>query len=149
MTKRLTHWTQDKKNEACLMYAIKGSLAVIERELDIPQSTVHGWKEQDWWIELIEEVRSQKADLHVARYHELTELALDQAIAKIGDADARSAATVAAIATDKARLLLNQPTSIRANDNSTNQVLAFLETISDQYRESQANVIKTQEKSKG
>ena len=126
----------------------------VSRKLDIPESTLGRWKQEcDWWDKLVEEVRSEKADEHIALYHSLTKKALakaDGAIDKLkGDlsaSDIKALVVTAATATDKTRLLLNQPTSIRADSTPGDSIKLFLEQIADSYRESRAKVVATQEK---
>ncbi len=111
-------WTQDQKNQACIQYAIEGSLAKIERgPLSIPKPTVCGWKKEAWWVELSEQLQTEKLQEHRSQYVRIIDLAQQQVIAKIGDASAAQANLIACQATDKVRLHDGMPTSITSKDN--------------------------------
>ena len=113
-----TEWTQEQKSQACIQYAIEGSLAKIERgPLSIPSPTVCGWKKEAWWVELSEQVRSEKAEEHRAQYVQIVDKAQAQVLLKIGDASAAQANLIACQATDKVRLHDGMPTSISSQDN--------------------------------
>ena len=152
MVKTGSKYTDSQRKDAAVQYAITGLMSKVSTDLDIPESTLCQWKNNsDWWDKLVEEVRSEKADEHIALYHSLTKKALakaDGAIDKLkGDlsaSDIKALVVTAATATDKTRLLLNQPTSIRADTDPGASIKLFLEQIADSYRESR--VVATQER---
>lgn len=154
MVKTGSKYTDIQRKEAAVQYAITGLMSKVSTDLDIPESTLCQWKNgSDWWDKLIEEVRSEKADEHIALYHSLTQKALakaEGAIDQLGDtlsaSDIKALVVTGATATDKARLLLNQPTSIRADADPGEAIKLFLEQIADSYREKRINVVSTQEK---
>ena len=111
-------YTDEQRREAAVQYAHKGNLAVLERELGIPDSTLHQWKSTDWWDEIVGEVRSQNQDQHIIRYHTIVNKALAKAeagIDNLGDkltaTDIKALTVAAAASTDKSRLLSGLSTS--------------------------------------
>ncbi len=111
-------WTREQKTQAAIQYAIEGNLRKIERDQGIPEPTLSDWKNNDpLWVELIDQVRSEKAEEHRAQYVQIVDLAQQQVIAKIGDASAAQANLIACQATDKIRLHDGMPTSISSQDN--------------------------------
>ena len=132
-------YTNDIKTEAAIQYAIKGNQAYVSRILDIPEPTLSEWRKSDWWQSLVDEVRSQKQDEHIARYHMLTDKALskaDQALdeldGKLSAGDVKSLVVTAATATDKARLLQSLPTTIRGDSSTINSLVAQFNQLSQE-----------------
>jgi len=145
-------YTDQIRQQAAVLYAVNGTAASVSRELDIPEPTLCEWRKQEWWQQLVEEVRTQNQDQHIALYHELTRKALQAADRGLEDlagqelkaADIKALVVTGATATDKARLLLNQPTSIKG-DSSTVQALADqFKSLSKQWDEKQVNVVSVQ-----
>ena len=80
----------------------------------------HKWKGQDWWQDTVEQIRAQNTDKALAKYAQMVDKAQDIALEKLPDASAAQASIIAATATatDKGRLLMNQPTSITGKSTS-------------------------------
>ena len=116
MSKQVS-WTQEQKNQACIQYAIEGNLSKIERDQGIPHNTVSDWRKQEWWVELNDKIRHEKAQEHRAKYVQIVDKAQEQVLLKIGDASAAQANLIACQATDKIRLHDGMPTSISSQDN--------------------------------
>ena len=115
-------YTDDQRKECAVLYAIKGSFSAVSRETGIPCRTVTDWQNTDWWDALVAEVRHEKADEHIAKYTALVSDAIDYAHANLDKASPKDALIMAATATDKARLLMNQPTSISGKSSDLTQL---------------------------
>lgn len=144
MVGRGSKYTDEQRREAAVLYSIHGHDTKVSRELDIPRSTITEWRKQGWWDGIIAEVRHEIQDQHIAKYHQITGRALDHAIENIGDLDAKAAVTAAAIATDKARLLLNQPTSIRGDSDTINSLKEQFEALASNHRTIEKTVVSDQ-----
>ena len=153
--RKITHYTQDIKNEAAIQYAIKGVMSKVSRALDIPETTLSQWKNNtDWWDALIVETRNIKSDEHIARYQSLTTKALkaaDEGIDKLKGTDLKAndikaLVVTGATCTDKARLLLNQPTSIKGDSDSIKSLTAMFTKLSQDHKNIQGSVVATQDK---
>lgn len=106
-------WPDDKRMEALNVFAVTGSYTKAEQHTGIPNNTICQWREEDWWVDGLARIREEKQEEHRAMFVELQEQAIEQAKAKLPDATAQQAATIAGIAFDKTRLIDNQPTSIQ------------------------------------
>ena len=138
-------YTDVQRKEAAIQYAIKGNLSSISRAIDIPRKTLSDWKQTDWWDEIVAEVRHAKSDEHIARYVQLVDEGQRIALEKLPEASARDAMIIAATATDKARLLLNQPTSISSNSASMSELQAQFEALAANHKAIQSTVIAVQD----
>ena len=138
MSKQLQHYTREQKIEAATHYAIHGSLAKIERDLDIPKTTAHYWKgNDDLFNETIEQIRTEKQDEHIAKYHALVSDAIDHAHSRLDDASPKDALIMAATATDKARLLMAAPQAAERVTESLNTLAKQFEDIAQSFKEKQ------------
>ena len=149
-------YTDDVRKQAVALYAIKGTISYVSRELCISQQTLHDWKKQDWWHTLLEQVRNENQDEHISSYHEITRKALakaDQAIDSLPDdltaADIKALVVTGATATDKARLLQNMPTSIKGDSSSMQELADQFKQLSKQWTEKQVNVVAVQQPDDG
>ena len=138
-------YTDEQRREAAILFATKGNISATSTALDIPRTTIGTWTKEDWWDQIVSEVRQEKADEHIANYHALVTEGQRIALEKLPEASARDAMIIAATATDKARLLLNQPTSISGKHEGMTELMRQFEQLADSYREKQANVVATQE----
>ena len=150
MAKQVTVWTREQKQQAAIQYAIQGSLKKIEDgPLSIPSPTVCGWKKEDWWVELVEELRTEKLQEHVAKYNQMVDLAQDKALELIPDMkSAKEATLVACMSNDKSLLLQGKPTSISGKAESMGALAAEFKALSAKWDEKQVNVVSTQHKDK-
>lgn len=144
-------YTDDIRKRAAVEYAVKGNLRAIERDLNIPNQTLNDWKKTEWWDEIVGQVRAENQDEHLAMYHEITRKALAKAESAIdgltGDLtanDIKSLVVTGATATDKARLIMNQPTSIKGDSASMQSLADQFKELSKQWTEKQANVVSVQ-----
>jgi transposase-like protein len=130
-------YTDEERREAAVQYAVTGSVSATSRAMDIPRRTISDWTRTDWWDEVVAEVRQLKADEHIARYQALTDKALrvaEEAIdrldpSSISASDIKALIVSGATSTDKARLLMNQPTSVKSDSSSTDMLRLKFEYI--------------------
>ena len=120
--KRVGRYSDKIRQQAGLEFAISGSLTDVSKSMDIPKNTLCQWHKQGIWDELIEQVRTENANRHISVYTKIVDEAHKITLDKLPEATAAQANIIAATATDKARLLQNQPTSIQAK--TTTQDLA-------------------------
>ena len=137
----ITQYSNDIKNEAAIMYAVKGSYAQVARTMNIPEDTVYGWsRNYDQWDDLIKNVQDEKTQEHRAKYVQIIDKAQDITLAKLGEATAAQANIIAATATDKVRVIDGMPTSIKS-DGGTQALLKQFIDLADSYRLRNTNVI--------
>ena len=144
MVKSGSKYTDEDRRNAAMLYAIKGTLTAVEKDTGISKGTLHGWKSSDWWDTVIQQVRTENEAMYRSRFHNLVDQATDQALAKLPDATAQQAMTIAAIAYDKLRLSLNLPTSISGNTGTAeamNKLMGQFRELSETYKARNINVV--------
>ncbi len=122
MVPRGSQYTDEQRRQAAIQYAIDGLLSKIEREQGIPQQTLSDWKQTEWWVEIVSEVRSLKEDELDAKLTKMIDASYDHAMDELekGNVTYSQAVVGGSIAFDKQRTLRNLPTSITASqDNKT------------------------------
>jgi len=137
----ITQYSNEIKDSAAVLYAIKGNYQIVANTLDIPYDTVYYWgKNYDRWDEVIKEVQSEKTQELRAKYVEVCDLAIEQAKAKMSEASSQQAATISGIFFDKVRVIDGMPTSIKS-DGGTQALLKQFIDLADSYRLRNTNVI--------
>ncbi len=111
-------YTDVQGMEVAVLYAVSGNAKQVAKDTGIPRTTIVGWKNQEWWQDVVGQIRAQNNDKALAKYAQMVDKAQDVALEKLPDASAAQASIIAATATDKGRLLLNQPTSITGKAQS-------------------------------
>ncbi len=105
-------YSHEQRMAAAVLYAIHGNMKKVARQSGIPRTTIISWQKQDWWDELISQVRSAKVDEHRAMYSQLVDAAQAQALAKLPEATAAQSMVIAGIATDKLYRADNLPSTL-------------------------------------
>ena len=149
---RGSKYTDEQRKEAAILYAINGNLSSIEKAMSIPNQTLSEWKKSDWWDTIVGEVRAENADKHIALYSELTEKALTKAskavdklkINELSPNDIKALVVTGATSTDKARLLMNQPTSISGKAEGMGELMAKFEKIERDHQNIKNSVVSEQ-----
>ena len=139
-----SQYTDAHRREAVMLYAMHGHDTHVAKLMDIPRSTIQHWRKADWWDDMLSAVRHEIQDRHISMYQRITDKALDAAVQRIDEATPQQLVTMAAISTDKARLLSNQPTSIRGDSSTINDLAQQFAKLSQQWEEKQVNVVSTQ-----
>jgi transposase-like protein len=94
----------------------EGNLAKTSRDMDIPYTTLLDWRDGKHNEEVTELRDREKQDL-ASRFEQLAHLYISRATDTVEHAKGTQAIVGAATATDKMRLLREQPTSITAQQN--------------------------------
>ena len=118
LVKSGSKYSDEQRMEVAVLYAVSGNAKQVAKDTGIPRTTIVGWKNQEWWVDVVEQLRAQNTDKALAKYAQMVDKAQDIALEKLPDASAAQASIIAATATDKGRLLLNQPTSITGKAQS-------------------------------
>ena len=146
-------YTDVQRREAAAQYAVEGVMTIVSKTQNIPETTLAHWKNKtEWWDEIVAEVRSLNQDEHISLYQKLTKKSLDKASEAIDSLngelsanDIKSLVITAAASTDKARLLLNQPTSISSNSASMSELQAQFEALAASHNRIESTVVSTQD----
>ena len=113
-------YTDDQRKQAAMQYAVDGLLSKIEQQQGIPHQTLCDWKQTEWWVEIVGEVRLQKEGELDAKLTKLIDNSYDHALDELekGDVTYSQALVGGSIAFDKQRILRNLPTSISASQDN-------------------------------
>ena len=133
-------YSHKQRMEVAVQYAVSGNAKKVAKDTGIPRTTIVGWKNQEWWVDAVEQIRAQNTDKALAKYAQMVDKAQDIALEKLPDASAAQASIIAATATDKGRLLINQPTSI------TGKATSILDLAKEFNKLANANVVSVQPK---
>jgi hypothetical protein len=60
LNKKKKHWPWAKKVEVATAYLALGKAPLVEAVTKVPAGTLHQWKQQEWWNELIESIRAEE-----------------------------------------------------------------------------------------
>ncbi len=146
LVKSGSKYSDEQRMAVAVQYAVSGNAKQVAKDTGIPRTTIVGWKGQDWWVDAVEQIRAQNTDKALAKYAQMVDKAQDIALEKLPDASAAQASIIAATATDKARLLQNQPTSIRGESESIGKLVKQFEKLSRDHSNIQNSVVSAQTK---
>ncbi len=120
-------WSQEKKVEACTLYAALGSVADVSRLTEVPENVIRGWKTEQWWIDVSQQVIKEDDDELSTRFTNVVKLALKQLEDKLQNGNtvlnmktgekiqvpltAADLTKVASAMTDKRQIIQGKPTS--------------------------------------
>ena len=145
MVSKGSKYTDFHRKEAAIQYAISGNMKAVAKATGIPRTTIIGWKQAEWWDEMVGEIRHEKADEHRARYSELVDAAQQVALEKLPEASARDAMIIAATGTDKIRLHDGMPTEITGKCDDMKALAEQFKQLSRDHANIQNSVVATQE----
>ena len=144
-------YSDQDRRQAAMEYAIHGTLSKTSEHTGIPERTLYDWKESEWWLDAVNDLREQNKDLIDAQLEQLAIKGFqamaeriehgDEYITKDGEkgrrkVSLRDLATASGIAYDKMRLHRNQPTSIKAESTD-----ARLNQLAEKVRELQGGMV--------
>jgi len=58
--KKTKHWSTEKKIQVVMAYLVLGKMPMVEAATGVPAGTIHQWKRQEWWDELVRQVRTEE-----------------------------------------------------------------------------------------
>ena len=137
-------YTDDQRREAAARYAVKGSLKAVAKEMNIPRTTLNGWKSSEWWDGIVMQARTEIEDEFRGKCHQIVEASTTAIMDRIKKGNevntkdgikrlkvpAGELAKVGGIFYDKLRLSLNLPTSIKANTGHQK----YLDDLANEFR---------------
>ena len=118
MVEKGSKYTDEQRTDAAVQYAVLGNMKQVSKRTGIPRSTIIGWKDKDWFNELVTTALSEKREQHIAKYVQIVDAAQDITLVKLPEASAAQAHLIACQATDKGQLLAGLPTSISSNHDT-------------------------------
>ena len=157
------HALEDRYKAAAALVATSNSKAA-SRESGIPASTIRHWTQNDDDFQMMcQEIRTVFGEKIKIKLAEIIDASADQTLDRIRNGDVirdpktgelvrvpikgRDLAIIGAVAFDKHRLILNQPTSITQSSSGLDAMVKKFEAIADAYNERQARVVAVQDES--
>lgn len=119
-------YPEEKRIEAVTIYAATGHFGKTAELTKVPEHLIRQWRKQDWFKELLNEVRAENNEKLDAKFTEIVEKSLEQLVDRVENGDyhvlrdgstvrkpiaAKDLSLVAAINVDKRQLLRGEPTS--------------------------------------
>lgn len=116
-----------KRIEVATLYAALGSVNAVAELSGVHPTTIRGWRKEEWFVTLLEEVRNENNDKIDVKFTETISKALDLVSERLENGDPhvlktgevirvpvkiRDLALVSAINVDKRQILRNKPTAI-------------------------------------
>jgi hypothetical protein len=152
-------YTDAQKRAACLEYYLCGSMNRVSRDTGYPLSTLRTWKKTEWWGEAMIEFRNEYDDEIEAKLGEIMRLAHGHVLKGLTEGDeklvynpsskkhekvkvmpsSKDAAVIAAVAFDKRRITLNQPTAISSNTGGMEALVNKFNELARSNREKKIN----------
>lgn len=141
-TARGSQYTDSHRREAIANYAVLGNVARVAELIDIPERTVNGWSNSEWWVSELAVIRDQQQDEIIAGYGRIVNNAINGQLDRIEHGDyvfdkkgkvirkqcsLRDLVGATSYAQQSQRLLLNLPTSISGNSSKLTELQSQLE----------------------
>lgn len=120
-------YTDQDRQYVALLFVTYGNLQKVSDLSGIARTTLHYWKQSDWWNDLINYVRLEKKEELNANYQRLLDKTV-KVIEKQLDTDevkAMDAAKIHGIMFDKRQILNHMPTSISSTSNISDLAKQF------------------------
>ncbi len=132
--RRVGRYSDAIREQAAIEYAVCGSLRQVSKILDIKESTLSDWKQKGRMDETIVRVRDEKTNELRAKYIDVCELAIDHTKKTLPEATPAQSAVISGVFFDKVRLIDNQPTTIRSDSQSMQDLADSFRKLSREYR---------------
>jgi len=144
-----SRYSDEDRRSAVLLYLIYGNVKRVAKQLDIPATTIQGWRKSDWWDHLSVQVSSEKEEeiqAHLTRvvgaaFEELEDRLANGNVRLLKDGtqvrvpiSGRDAAWVAAVMIDKRELLRRVCTTPKPEDTKAmlEEAAEFMRAVSDE-----------------
>lgn len=138
-----TEYTDEQKRIMAIHYASTGSLKRVADATGYPLTSI-GYTRDNWdeWEDVVEQVRSERSQQHIALYNDLIDAAQAKALELLPECkSAREAALVAAISQDKSLVLQGRPNTISSNAQSMNQLAQQFRELSAQFADKSLRMV--------
>lgn len=113
--KTVTVYTWSEKAEAAKKYMLLGNMRLVSELTGIPYNTLHDWRKQDWWGNLIDEIRAAQKAKRNLKMNEVIDESIELISDRIRNGDW--------VLNNKTGEVQRRPVSLRDIGNLTNQLL--------------------------
>ncbi len=160
-------YTNQQRREAVVEYSIHGNMTKVAEVTGIPDSTLSHWKHHsDWWVTCLGGLRNETSDRILPQYLEIVEKANKRQVDSLENGDeklvwdpvkkehvtklvkptGKDASFMGGLAQDKARTLMNLPTSLTSNISTKDAMRALAQEFKDLSDEVKAEQERLKEK---
>lgn len=131
--KRKGYYPDDKRIEVVTLWACLGNPDRCSELSKVPPGTIRDWSRQEWFKDLLEEIRNENNEKLDAKFTEIAEKTQDCILDRLENGDfvlsrdgelhrkpinAKDLAIVGAVTIDKRQIIRNKPTSITQTNTS-------------------------------
>ena len=149
-------YTDEDRRRVAIEYFVTGNMKQVAKRTGIPETTLSDWKHSEWWEGLLGEVRTEKGEEFDANLTKLIDSSFEQAQDRVEKGDyrvnkegelfrvpmgGRDLVIAGATVYDKQRLHRNEPTSIKGDSKSIQELAQMFREISEDHKMRQANSI--------
>ena len=130
-----TVYTWDKKLKVVEKYLALGNMRAVSDLEEVPYQTLKDWKQQDWWDQLVEEIRSSRRTLKSNKMSDIIDKSLEAIADRLEKGDY--------VLDNKTGKIKRRPCSLRDVQAMTNNLLARqiqLEQLADKMEHRSENV---------
>ena len=142
-------YTDEDRLRVAVEFCVTGNMKQVAKRTGIPRSTLGDWKQTEWWDDLIGKVRHEKAEELDANLTKLIDSSFSQAQDRVDNGDyrvnkdgslirvpmgGRDLVIAGATVYDKQRLHRNQPTSIKSESRSIEELQDYFEQMSRKHK---------------
>lgn len=137
----------EQRYQVASLFVAFGNMAEVERQTGVPYQTLMNWKKSQWFIDLVEELKSQRYDQLDSRLASIVSKATEIVKERLEDGDvkvlrdgttvtvpvdAKTATTILQSTFNQMQVVNNRPTSISASmsvDDRLNQLQEKFKTF--------------------
>jgi len=149
-------YSDEDRRRAAVEFLVTGNMTLVAKNIGIPRQTLVDWKHSEWWEEVISEVRHEKGEEIDAYLTKLIDSAFEQAQDRVENGDyrvtkdgelirvpmgGRDLVIAGATVYDKQRLHRNEPTSIRCEFKSIEELAVQFRQLSSNHKIKRVNSI--------
>ena len=148
-----SQYTNEQRRAVIADYVVTGNITKTAAMHNMPKQTVSNWANSDWGVELLGQIRTEKAEELDANLTKLIDASFEQAQDRVENGDfrvgkdgklirvpmgGRDLVMSGAIVYDKRQLHRNQPTSISSKSDTLAQHTKLFEDIAAEVKAKQA-----------
>ena len=149
-------YTDEDRLRVAIEFFVTGNMTRVAANVGIPRQTLVSWKQSDWWNDLIGKVRHEKGEEFDANLTNLINSSFEQAKDRVENGDyrvgkdgklirvpmnGRDLVIAGATVYDKQRLHRNEPTLIKGDSKTLQELADMFAEISREQRMRQLNSI--------
>lgn len=141
-------YPDEKRLEAATIFAATGNCETVQELTGVPATTVRNWRKEEWFRDILREIRDENNDKIDAIFSQIVEKAAKDVLERLENGDhkltregnivrvpisAKDLSLVTAINVDKRQIIRGQPTSISGDSTKNLSVVEKLERLAQTF----------------